>query len=100
MNVVKQIDGLCFEWDSDKAKLVSDEHKVTFNEALTVLFDDNAITDEDTRDYAGEIRYITVGISNQARLLSVVWTTRDNCYRLITAMKANNQAVQYYTRGY
>lgn len=101
MEVVKRIEGLCFEWDSNKADLVFTEHKVTFDEAITVLiYDDNAITDTDSRDYEGEVRYITLGLSHQLNLLIVVWTVRNECYRLITAMKANAQALKRYQRGY
>ncbi len=88
--------GLIIEWDSAKAELVSLQHDVTFDEAMTVFDDPFALTDIDFREYEGEERYITLGYSKQNRLLIVVWTLRDIRYRLITAMKANSHAQKRY----
>lgn len=100
MNVVKQIDGIWFEWDSDKADLVLCEHGVSFDEALSVLvYDDLSFTNEDTRDYDGEERYITIGISHAMRLLCVTWTFRADNYRLISARKANKHEEKGYYNG-
>lgn len=63
-----------------------------------VFFDPYAITDEDCRDYDGEIRYITVGMSNQNRLLKVVWTDKDPNTRLISAWRASAQDKKDYDR--
>ncbi len=97
MNTRKYIEGICFEWDSIKAHLVWQKHNVSFDEALTVLvYDDFSYTNEDTRDYNGEQRYITIGLSTKIRLLCVTWTVRNDCYRIITARQAN----KYERRGY
>ncbi len=94
--IEESFNGLIIEWDSDKAELVAMQHNVTFNEAMTVFDDPFAITDVDFREYEGEERYVTLGYSNQNRLLIVVWTLRDVRYRLITAMKANAHAKKRY----
>ncbi len=89
--------GLIFEWDDEKSKKVLQEHGIAFEEACTIFFDDNEITLPDTRFEYGEIRYITVGMSNKARLLVVAWTERENI-RLITAIKAGKKYEQRYRR--
>ncbi len=89
-------DGLIFEWHSDKAEISLKKHGISFDEALTALMDTASLTNEDNRDYDGEQRYITLGVSKYGRLLYVVWTCRDNRYRLISARKAN----RHETRGY
>lgn len=98
--VKKEFGGIIFEWDSDKAQLNSNQHGVSFDEALTVLlYDDNALTNEDTRDYDGEQRFITLGISSYGRLLYVVWTFREIRYRMISARKANRHEQKGYENG-
>mgnify|MGYP002655605397 CR=1 FL=1 len=101
MPTVKKIfDGNIVEWDSEKSELVIKEHGVSFEEALTVLlYDFNSVTNEDIREYDGEQRYITIGVSNQARLLCVVWTLREVRYRIITARKANKHEQKGYYNG-
>lgn len=100
MDIVKQVEGICFEWDSNKALLVIREHDVSFEEALTVLiYDDNSFTNEDIRDYDGEERYITIGMSTNVRLLCVTWTLREDNYRLITVRKANKHEEKGYYHG-
>lgn len=98
--VEKVFSHIIFEWDSDKAFINFTEHNVSFEEALTVLLhDDFAQTYEDTRDYHGEQRYITLGMSSQARLLYIVWTLRDVRYRMISARKANKYEQKGYNNG-
>ncbi len=98
--VVYNFDGVIFEWDKDKAELVLNEHGISFDEALTVLLHDEfAVTNEDGRDYDGEQRFITIGVSRYGRLLYVVWTYRDIRYRMISARKANKHEHKGYYRG-
>ncbi|MBS9780312.1 MAG: BrnT family toxin [Moraxellaceae bacterium] len=101
MPTVKQFfDNISFEWDSDKAELAIKEHGVSFEEAITVLlYDDYSFTNEDIREYDGEQRYITIGMSNQGRILYFVWTVRNNCYRMISARKANKHEQRGYQNG-
>lgn len=96
----KEFGGLVFEWDTDKELLNIKQHDVSFDEALSVLlYDDFAKTNEDTREYNGEQRFITLGMSNLGRLLYVVWTQRDIHYRMISARKANKYEQKGYTNG-
>lgn len=87
-----------FEWDENKSRLNIQKHGVSFNEAVTVFTDENAllITDEDHSD--DEDRFIVLGLSRNLRLLVVCHCYRmDNMVvRLISARKANKHENEQY----
>ena len=74
-----------FEWGDDKADTNHKKYGVSYDEACTLIFDDFAITNEDDRMEYGEKRLFTIGMSEQGRILNVVWTQRNNKIRLISA---------------
>lgn len=61
-----------FEWDPRKAEANVRAHGVSFAEAVTVLEDALALTQEDPAA-AEEERFVTLGLSDQATLLVVVY---------------------------
>ncbi len=72
------------------------KHGVSFEEAATALYDSMALVHEDD-DSEGENRWVLVGLSNQARLLTVVYTLRnEDTIRLISARKATRKEARYY----
>ena len=73
-----ELNGLWFVWDDNKELLVVSDHQILFTEACSVFFDDNELTYDDTRFDYSEQRFITIGFSNQARLLTIGWTLRDD----------------------
>ena len=76
-------------WDPVKAAANPEAHGgVTFDEATSVLFDLNALTQED-RDAGGEQRFLALGMGGKGRLLVVVHTFRGESIRIISAWKAN-----------
>ena len=84
------------QFDADKAKSNLKKHGISFSEAATALLDENALVMEDT-DSEGESRWILVGMSSQARLLTVIYTLRrEESIRLISARKAAKKEVEYY----
>ena len=87
-----------FEWDDDKALSNYRKHGVSFDEACTVIFDDFAIVEEDNRENYGEQRFVSLGMSEQGRILNVVWTQRNNKIRLISAFKADKQQRKDYDK--
>lgn len=95
---LRVIGGVLFEWDAGKAELVLKEHKVTMAECATVLLNETVITKQDYRDYTEE-RFISTGYSDQARILTVVWTPRDDRIRLITGFKATKHQIKEFNRG-
>lgn len=88
-----------FEWDPPKAAANLRTHGVSFAEAVTVLEDDFALTREDP-DAVEEPRFVTLGLSNLANLLVVVYVYREpDIIRVISAWKANERQRKLYEEG-
>ncbi len=87
-----------FEWDANKALANFLKHGVSFNEALEVFFDPNAIERYDDLHSIDESRFTIVGFSSR-RLLQVAYTEREEeTFRLISARKATGAELELYER--
>ena len=95
---VKILRGTLFTWDDDKNKANIRKHGVSFNEALTVFTDDNALFAPDEKHSDHEERFIIVGLSQNLRLLVVCHCYRESetIIRLISARKATNKESELY----
>ncbi|MBP6925420.1 BrnT family toxin [Candidatus Saccharibacteria bacterium] len=78
--------GLLFEWHDKKMEIVYRGREITFEEVCSVFLDSYALTASDVGHY-DEPRMITVGMSDHARLLTVVWVERGDTIRIITAFE-------------
>jgi len=85
------------EWHRDKAVSNLVKHGVTFEEASTALLDPMALAQEDVAA-ADEARWVLVGMSDRGRLITVVYTLRneEETIRLISARKATRREARYY----
>jgi uncharacterized DUF497 family protein len=84
------------EYHKEKAEANSRKHGVSFEEAATALLDERALVMEDS-DTIGESRWVLLGMSNKARLLTVVYTLRNSeTIRMISARKSTRKESQYY----
>lgn len=83
------------EFDPDKARSNVKKHGVSFEEASSCLLDQMALVREDSHA-EGEQRFVLLGMSNAARLLTVVYTLRGEHIRLISARKATKKEEQSY----
>ncbi len=90
---------LSFEWDEEKAKANLKKHKVSFEEATTVLIDSFSITISDPDHSVDEQRYIDIGISDKGRLLVVIYTERGSNIRIISCRKATPSERKLYEEG-
>jgi uncharacterized DUF497 family protein len=87
------------EWDQRKADANLRAHGIDFAEAVTVLDDAFAITREDSAA-VGEQRFVTMGLSDQASLLVVVYAYRErDIIRLLSAWRANRRERGSYEKG-
>ncbi len=86
-----------FEWDEAKAASNLKIHGVSFNEAVEVFFDPNAVEGFDTEHSNDEDRFYIIGFSSR-RLLYVVYAERfkDNIIRIISARKAEGKKQKEY----
>ncbi len=88
-----------FEWDPRKADANLRTHGIGFAEAVTVLEDAFALTREDP-DAVGEERFVTLGLSDQANLLVVVYAYREpDIIRVLSAWRANRWQGELYEEG-
>lgn len=89
---------IAFEWDDKKAKSNFKKHGVSFEEAQSVFFDDQAIQFWDDTNSKNEDRFLMLGLSYKFRILLVVHFFRESesTIRIISARKANINEVKEY----
>lgn len=79
---------LNFEWDRQKAAKNLAKHGVAFQEAESVFGDALGRITTDQRHSIDEQRYVLLGLSNEQRLLAVMFADRGEAIRLISARRA------------
>ena len=83
------------EWDPAKAASNLKKHGISFEEASTALLDPNALAQPDAS--TTEERWLLVGMSSEARLVTLVYTLRgEDRIRLISARKATRKEAKHY----
>ena len=89
---------LIFEWDENKNKANVQKHGISFNEAMTVFSDENALLIRDDEHSAYEDRFIILGVSMALRLLVVCHCYRESesIIRIISARKATKTESEQY----
>ena len=92
------MDGLKFEWDRRKDASNRKKHGISFAEAKTAFFDENARFMADTDHSEEEDRFVLLGLSSQLRLLVVCHCYREDAdlIRIISARKANRSERHEY----
>lgn len=89
---------LSFEWDENKNTINKAKHKISFEEAETVFYDENALLIPDPEHSMQEERFILLGFSAMARMLIVCHCYRqeESVIRLISARKATAKETRQY----
>jgi uncharacterized DUF497 family protein len=89
-----------FIWDEDKNKSNQKKHGISFKEAQTVFYDENARLISDSEHSQDEDRFILLGLSYTLRILVVVhsYLEDDEIIRIISARKATKNETKYYNR--
>jgi uncharacterized DUF497 family protein len=89
-----------FEWDPRKARSNEKKHGVSFEEARSVFFDEQALLLDDPRPDYEEERFVLLGVSSSLRLLVVIHALRSgDVIRIISARKATRaESGQYESR--
>ena len=89
---------ITFEWDDRKTKSNIAKHGVSFEEAQSVFFDDQAIQFWDDANSHNEERFLMLGFSNKFRILLVLHCYResDSTIRIISARKATKNEKKEY----
>lgn len=93
------MDRIKFEWDENKNRINKSKHKISFEEAKTVFYDEEALVIDDPKHSSEEERFIILGFSKRANLLVVCHCYRESesVIRIISARKATkSEERQYY----
>jgi uncharacterized DUF497 family protein len=92
---------LRFDWDGRKAASNRRKHGVSFEEARSAFFDEDALLMSDPEHGREEDRFLLLGLSWTLRLLTVCHCYRgdEGVIRIISARKANrSERAQYEKR--
>jgi uncharacterized protein len=85
-----------FEWDSKKAAINERRHGVSFVEASSIFGDPLAVTFEDPDHSVRENRFISIGLSDQERVLIVAHAERGDRIRIISARRVARSERKLY----
>ena len=88
-----------FEWNDTKALKNIEKHDVSFEEAITVFYDDFALQYFD-REHSQlkEDRFLILGMSNNSRILMICHCEKESgdIIRIISARKATKNEKKSY----
>lgn len=89
---------LRFEWDPEKNEINKKKHQISFEEARSVFYDEDAKVIDDPEHSIEEERFIILGLSKRANLLVVCHCYRasETVIRIISARKATKGEVRQY----
>lgn len=88
-----------FLWDPFKAKSNLIKHGISFEEAISIFLDSEAIRIFDNDHSIDEHRSILIGLSSVLRILVVVHVESENdIIRIISARRANKKETQTYIK--
>jgi uncharacterized DUF497 family protein len=87
-----------FEWHPIKSSANLRKHNVSFEEAQTVFYDENAVQFFDEEHSADENRFLLLGMSIEAKVLIVCHCERQDgeVIRIISARKATKRESVFY----
>ena len=92
------MEGIRFEWDENKNIANRKKHNISFEEAQTAFYDDNALLIDDPDHSEEEERFILLGFSHRANLLVVCHCYRqsESVIRIISARRATKNEEKAY----
>ena len=95
MNTIK------FEWDETKNKTNIKKHGISFKEATSVFYDENAILFDDPDHSITENRFLILGVSEKLHICIVSHCYREpgQTIRIISARKATKNEINIYNKG-
>ncbi|MGN8817973.1 BrnT family toxin [Oribacterium sp. HCP28S3_H8] len=87
-----------FEWDENKNRINKAKHHISFEEASSVFYDENAILFDDPDHSLYEDRFLIIGMSEASNVCIVSHCYRgdDAIIRIISARKATKTEQAYY----
>jgi uncharacterized DUF497 family protein len=95
MKVFYTLQGVDFEWESDKALINRHKHETSFETACEVFFDP-LLCPDDPQIVDGEVRERVIGMTKNWQLLYVVYTIRNDRIRVISVRPADRRHKKNY----
>lgn len=92
---------IIFKWDKRKNRINIEKHGVSFEEAKSVFYDENAIEFYDFEHSKNEERFFLLGLSSHLRILLIChcFKEKDSVIRIISARKATKKEQKIYFGG-
>ena len=89
---------IIFEWDDNKNQNNIKKHRIDFEEAKTVFYDNDAILFDDPEHSITEERFLIIGLTKRQQICIVSHCYRNNegVIRVISARKATKKEAQLY----
>ena len=82
------------EWDPTKAAANFRKHGIRFSDLETAFYDDYGLSMPDP--YSSEDRFLLVGTDAVGRIVTVSYTWRVDCVRVISARRATRSERKLY----
>ena len=95
MDIQINLHNIIFEWDIQKAATNVHKHEISFETACEVFFDPFLYHLED-EIVDCELRETVIGMTENWRLLQVVYVLREDVIRIISARKATKYERRWY----
>jgi uncharacterized DUF497 family protein len=95
---MKQIDKR-ITWDAAKNRANKRKHRISFEEAATVFYDQLSVTVDDPEHSAYERRFYIIGESRLGKLIVINFTETPNQIRIISARKPTRKEKNDYEKG-
>jgi hypothetical protein len=87
---------LGFEWDKENSDKIWRKHKVSPFECEQIFFNQPVVVAPDETHSHSELRFYVLGRTDAERLLFLVFTTRKNLVRVISARDMNRAEREVY----
>jgi uncharacterized protein len=87
---------LDFEWDEDKRQSNLVKHKIDFWAASNIF--DGRFVVEAPSTFEFEERFLTTSVLDDGRCATVIWTTRGEKIRIISARRARDAEERNYRK--
>ena len=93
------MNSISFSWEDRKNIANQKKHRVSFEEAQTVFFDEHAIEYFEPDHSESEDRFLMLGLSYKVRILVISYTLRKDGaeIRIISAKKATKKEQKAYS---
>src|SRR5258708_3090856 len=85
---------IVFEWDQGNLEHIK-KHNVTFNECEDIFYNDPVFF-KDQKHSEAEERFLAYGMTNEQRLLTVVFTVRNERLRIVSTRNQNKKEKVIY----